>query len=474
MSFALRPHQIPAFDAVLKAKDDGIRRPLLCLPTGAGKTAILAALAVHLNHQVLILVHREELLEQTIRTLQAAMPAAAIGRIQRGIHEDDRQVIVASVQTLSRPARFARLPKTIQSVFVDEAHHATARTYRTILTHLKAGTKQGPWLLGVTATPERTDQISLGTLFDQIVYQRSLYDYLESGLLCPLRALQIRLSANLDRVSTRGGDFQDRLLSEHMIAANAPAQIVATYRTHAAARRRTLIFTPTVAMAEAVTDAFTRAGYKAALVHGAMPSQTRRALLREFHHGRIAILVNCLVFTEGFDEPLIDCVIMARPTLSQGLYLQMLGRGTRLADGKKDCLILDCVGVTTRHDIVTTSQLFGLPLSDRTPRLLSRPKTNQTTKDALATSSPEPSIDLTAFPVVLTRGGKRWHEVSPDLYQLSLGAHGHLTVSRFRQTTWSLSMHEAQGNVIRLRIERTPTALLESGLAFALYSHADH
>lgn len=180
MPIELRAHQVPAVEAVLAAHARGLRRPLLALPTGSGKTVIMAHLATRVATPVLFLVHRDELVTQLVETLQSVIPAEQIGQVYRRRNELDRPYLVASVQTLARPARLRPLP-TIQTIFVDEAHHAPASTYQRILTHCGVFEPHGPFLLGVTATPERLDGRPLMPTFEEIVYHQTLTAYLKSG-----------------------------------------------------------------------------------------------------------------------------------------------------------------------------------------------------------------------------------------------------------------------------------------------------
>src|SRR2546426_3543198 len=202
------------------------------------------------------------------------------------------------------------------------------------------------------------DHHSLRQVFDRIVYQKTLLEMMQAGYLVDLRALQILLQANFDALRTQQGDFVEAELETLLLAANAPAQVLAAFQTHAA-ERKALLFTPTVALAYAMADTFRMAGIPAEALDGTTPLATRRAILQRLHTGATRIVANCAVLTEGFDEPSVDCIIIARPTQSAVLYPQMLGRGTRTYPGKTDCLILDVVGVSTRHTLHTAATLFG-------------------------------------------------------------------------------------------------------------------
>ncbi len=320
--------------------------------------------------------------------------------VKAGEDEHNRPIVIASVQTLAQPHRLQRLGASFDTVIVDEAHHAAAESYRTILAHCGAFTPGGPLTVGFTATPERGDGVGLDGVFQKIVYQRSILDMLAAGYLCDLRAIRVQVQANLGGLHSWGGDFVAEEAATALLDAKAPAHIVAAYRIHATGRKA-LCFTPTVAVAEAVAEAFRDAGIAAEALDGVTPTLERRAILARFRSGATRVVCNCGVLTEGFDEPAIACVIIARPTRSRPLYVQMIGRGTRLYPGKADCLILDVVGATNRHDLQTAASLFGLP-----PAAIA----HQTVTTALAerdqapiASDATPSGTLTAKPIDLFR-----------------------------------------------------------------------
>ena len=198
------------------------------------------------------------------------------------------------------------------------------------------------------------------------------YDILwgiRAGYLSDLRGLSVEVDAlDLDAVKVSRGDYQAGDAGAAMSAAGAPATIAAAVLEHAA-ERRTLVFTPTVQTAVETRDQMRHRGIRAEAVSGDMDLGERRSILRRFSTGEVQAVVNCMVLTEGYDEPRVDCVVVARPTKSRALYTQMIGRGTRRHPDKVDCLVLDVVGATAEHDLVTVPSLFGLP--DRQRRKLS-------------------------------------------------------------------------------------------------------
>jgi superfamily II DNA or RNA helicase len=341
-----RPYQYEAVAALLAAAARGVQRPLLVLPTGTGKTIIFALLVQRRGGRALILAHRDELIQQAVDKLRLVDPTLPLGVVQADRDEHTAPTVVASVQTLSRRERLARVVPDFRTLVIDEAHHAPAATYRRILDYCRAGQTDGPLVVGVTATPERGDRQSLRPVFDRIVYQKTLVEMMQAGYLVDLRAIQVGLQADFDALETRQGDFVEAALETALLAANAPIQVLAAFQTHAA-DRKALLFTPTVALAYAMAATFRTAGIPAKALDGTTPLATRRAILQRLRTGATQVVANCAVLTEGFDEPSVDCIIVARPTQSAPLYQQMLGRGTRTFPGKMDCLLLDVVGVST-------------------------------------------------------------------------------------------------------------------------------
>ena len=355
MALKLRPYQAEAISAIEDAERRGVRRPLLGLPTGTGKTVIFAALIRRRGGSALVLAHRDELLVQATEKIRQVDPAAQLGLVKAEANEVAAPVVVASMQTLARESRLARLPRRFQTVVVDEAHHATADSYRRVLDWVDGS----PLLLGVTATPERADNASLGEVWDEVVYSRSLLEMIRAGYLVDLRGLRVRLAVDFSRVRVSHGDFVDADAAAALTAADAPAHACAAYLEHAPGRKA-LLFTPTVDLAHLMAKAFRERGVAAEAVDGTLPLEQRRAILARLRTGETKVVANCAVLTEGFDEPSVDCVIVARPTRSRILYVQMIGRGTRTFPNKRDCLIVDLVGATERHDLLTLPQLFGL------------------------------------------------------------------------------------------------------------------
>jgi ATP-dependent helicase IRC3 len=356
MAITLRDYQADALQSIAQPETRGVRRQVLALPTGTGKTVIFAELIRRRGGRALVLVHREELVTQALDKL--AVVGLDTGVVKAERDEVAAPVVVASVQTLARAARLERLPLGFRTVVVDECHHATADSYQRVLARVETGDPP-PLVLGVSATPDRADGIPLEGF--EVVYRRPLRDMIAAGYLSDLRAIRVRLArADYGQLHTRAGDFIDAEAETMLLDADAPEHAVAAYLQHAP-ERRALVFTPTVKVAHAMADAFAGAGVPAATLDAETPLEERRAILAAFRRGPVRVVANCAVLTEGFDEPLVECIIVARPTRSRVLYVQMIGRGTRKIPVKDDCLIVDLVGATDRHDLMTVDQVLGVP-----------------------------------------------------------------------------------------------------------------
>ncbi len=365
--FALRDYQRQCLEAIEKAYWKGVRRQLVCLPTGAGKTVVFAHLPQHLRmkKRMLVLAHREELLDQAVDKFRRANPDLRVGVEQAERRADDEdQVVVASVQTLGREGsgrldRFAA--EAFSIVVVDEAHHAVADSYRRVLAHFGLFAPQTKKLLvGVTATPRRGDDRGLDEVFQEIVYRKTIREMIESKVLCGVAGWRVETETSLDGVATRLGDFVPGQLADRV---NVPARnrlVVAAYREELQGRR-TLAFCVDVQHAIDLASEFRAAGVACLPVWGDMPRDRRVDALAAFSRGDVKVLTNCNVLTEGYDEPLVEGILLAKPTKSALLYAQMVGRGLRTAPGKGGLTVIDVVDNTRKHDLASLPTLFGLP-----------------------------------------------------------------------------------------------------------------
>ncbi|MBN2371768.1 MAG: DEAD/DEAH box helicase [Vicinamibacteria bacterium] len=418
----LRPYQHEAVDAVLAAHERGLRRVLVSLPTGTGKTVAFTELLRRRGGRSLILAHRDELISQAAAKVRDVWPEARPGVIKAEQNDVNADVVVASVQTVSRPSRLERLIDAggFETVVIDEGHHSTADSYRRVLDGVRSFEADGPLTLGVTATAFRSDGESLGDVFEAVVYEAGILPMIEAGYLCDVRAKRIKLEADFG-FHLRAGDYAINEVADELMKADAPKHAAGAYLEHAAGRKA-LVFTPTVEVAHAMAEAFRAQGVACEALDGGTPDDERRAILSRLKSGETAVVSNCAVLTEGFDEPSIDCIVIARPTRSKGLYCQMVGRGTRIHPGKEDMLILDLVGVTGRHDLMTAAKLFDVP--DR------RLELNESVTEALAGEREEQAaLDGRRVAVDVDPFRTRrllWTPTASGSYALTLGEKGTL------------------------------------------------
>ncbi len=337
----LRPYQVEALEKII-AELARIRATLLMLATGLGKTVTFAALARHYverGGKVLVLAHRAELLEQAAEKLRAFGLRVEIEQADQRIDPNNLpDVVCASVQTLQRK-RLARLHlDTFTLVIVDESHHVVAKSYRAILDHF-ASSK----VLGVTATADRTDRVGLHNVIESVAYRMEIAAGIKGGWLVPIELRSVVVEGlDLSRVRVIAGELQAAELETELVRDEVLHQIAGPL-AELAAGRQTLVFTVGVEQAHALARVLGGYSVRAAAIDGSMPGDERKRVIADYRAGRVQALTNCMVLTEGFDAPETACIALARPTSSRSLITQMIGRGTRLAEGKRNCLVLDFV-----------------------------------------------------------------------------------------------------------------------------------
>lgn len=359
-SIPLWPHQRECLDRVHEARGRGITRQLVSMPTGSGKTILAAQLIAEVGLPAVMLVHRDELVRQSVNKIQAVNPDMSVGVVKAERDEIGADVVVASAMSLVSPRRLARLKAAKGErllLISDEAHHDAAR-----FRFAAINTLDPTLLVGLTATPSRADKIALGNLYQEIVYHLPMLSLIKAGKLANLRGLRIETEEDLDGVHTNRGEFAEDELADAVDTEGRNRLIVRAWQKHGEGRKRTVAFCVNKTHARHLTDTFREAGIRAECILAETPAAERVAMLDAFGRGEIPVLVNCMVLTEGFDEPGIDCVLMARPTKSTGLYIQCVGRAARTAPDKTDALVIDFVDNTSRHNLVSFPTLAGLDL----------------------------------------------------------------------------------------------------------------
>lgn len=358
MPLPLREYQREAIEAIEVAEHQGVRRPLVVHPTGTGKTVTFSHLIANRPSRALVLVHRDELVNQTIEKMGLIAPEIKVGVVKAERDERHAHVVVASVQTAHRSNRLAGLDG-FATVIVDEAHHAPAPSWMRVLEHLGSFDADGPLTVGFTATPER-DKGSLG-VWEQVVHYRSIREMIYGDHLAPVQGQIVATSADLSVIHKSHGDLVEAELGHELERSGAIAEIADAYVTFAKDRKG-VAFTPTVATAHHLAAELVERGIAAEALDGTTPLDERRRILGRLTTGETQVITNCAVLTEGFDEPSIDCIVVARPTTFHGLYVQMVGRGLRKHPGKTDLLVLDVTGASERHDLVAYVDLgLGIP-----------------------------------------------------------------------------------------------------------------
>lgn len=350
----LRPYQKEAKEAVLSEWNDGVQRTLLVLPTGCGKTVVFAKITedcVRSGKRVLILAHRGELLTQASDKIEKACGLkCAVEKADETCLDSWYRITVGSVQTLMREKRLNNFSHNyFDVIIIDEAHHAVSDSYTRILDHFKNAA-----VLGVTATPDRGDMKNLGKVFQSLAYEYTLPKAIKEGYLSPIKAVTIPLKIDFTGVSIQAGDFKasdiDTALDPYLY------QIAEEMKAYCL-NRKTVVFLPLVKTSQKFRDILDKAGFKAAEVNGESPD--RAEILEDFDNGKYNVLCNSMLLTEGWDCPSVDCVIVLRPTKVRALYSQMVGRGTRLCDGKTELLLLDFLWHTERHELCRPACLIA-------------------------------------------------------------------------------------------------------------------
>lgn len=407
MSFRPRPYQIAAVASTMRALGKH-RSTLIVMPTGMGKTVTFAHIIKKVAEsgpgRVLVMAHRRELIDQSAATIErmtgidcAIDMAAEKADDDEGMFVRKARVVVGSVATLvSKRADGTRRcekfdPAEFRCVIIDEAHHATAQSYRKVLNHFKNGNPKLR-IIGVTATPDRADKIGLKTVFESVAFNMTVQDAVGGGWLVPVRQRIVELvDVDFSGISTRAGDFAPGELSAICSEEKAVIGMVDETRRHAG-NRKAIVFAVDVNHAKKVAEVFNRYEFNSArVVTGNTPTHERIDIIEAFAKGKFRYLVNVGVATEGFDDPGVSAVVLMRPTKSRALYAQMVGRGLRPAtdiaselgrlpddearremitkSSKTHAMIIDFKGNAGKHKLVHMADILG---GKKPPEVLER------------------------------------------------------------------------------------------------------
>ena len=349
----LRPYQAEAKAAVFEQWDKGSLKTLLVLPTGCGKTIVFAKVAedcVRQGYRVLILAHRGELLEQAADKIKKSTNlGCATEKAEQTCLGSWFRITVGSVQSMQREKRLSQFSEDYFNVIIiDEAHHCISDGYQKVLQHFPSAK-----VLGVTATPDRGDMRNLGEFFASLAYEYTLPKAIREGYLSPIKAMTIPLQLDLSGVSIQSGDFK---AGDIATALDPYLHQIADEMMKYCRDRKTVVFLPLVKTSQKFKEILNEKGFKAAEVNG--ESKDRAEVLEAFDKGEYNVLCNSMLLTEGWDCPSVDCVIVLRPTKVRSLYSQMVGRGTRLCEGKSHLLLLDFLWHTERHELCHPADLI--------------------------------------------------------------------------------------------------------------------
>lgn len=351
----LRPYQQQAKDAIFSEWENGIKKTLLVLPTGCGKTIVFAKVAeecVKGGSRVLILAHRGELLDQAADKIgKSTGLGCATEKAEQTCIGSWFRIVVGSVQSMMREKRLNQFPNNyFNTIIIDEAHHCISESYQKVLRHFPDAE-----VLGVTATPDRGDMQNLGTVFESLAYEYTLPRAIKEGYLSPIKAVTIPLKIDMSAVGIQAGDFKS---GDIATALDPYLESIAEEMEKYCSNKKTVVFLPLVKTSQKFRDILNNHGFRAAEVNG--DSKDRAEILEAFDKDQYNVLCNSMLLTEGWDCPSVDCIVVLRPTKVRSLYCQMVGRGTRLSPetNKDHLLLLDFLWHTERHELCHPASLI--------------------------------------------------------------------------------------------------------------------
>ena len=377
----LRKYQVKAINKTAISLRQGNQAPLIVLPTGAGKTVIfseIAKRAVLKNNNVLILVHRRELIKQASQKL--ANINIPHGIIAAGFKPSNHQIQVASVQTIVRRLKSTSFQPAL--IIIDEAHHSVAGSWKKVLDHFSKAKR-----IGVTATPCRLSGEGLREMFDDLIIGPTVKNLVHAGFLSPHKVFGAPQKINFKKVKMRGGDYATDQLAEEMLKADITGDAVKQYKKHANGLPA-IAFCVNVEHAESVKANFNNSGISADIITGSMNTDDRDQVINGLSTGKTQVLVSIEVISEGFDLPQVSCAILLRKTASLGLYLQQVGRILRPQENKT-AIVLDHVGNTITHGFIDDQRYWSLDAKKKSKKNQEKAPAVQTCKKCFATFKPQ-------------------------------------------------------------------------------------
>ena len=338
MNIQLRDYQQECIDMIDKLESGSY---LIQMATGCGKTATFTN--IKRKGRVLVLAHREELVTQPIKYYNCPVGIEMANNKSNG-----EEVVIASIMSLThRLDKFK--PDDFDLIIIDEAHHAAAKSYKKILEYFRPRL-----ILGFTATPNRGDKVRLDDVFQKIIFQKDLKWAIKNKYLTDIYCMRVNIGYDISGVAKRMGDFAPSELEEALDTDVLNKAIAEAYNKYA--KGQTLIFATSVKHCEDIAKEIPGA------VAVTAETKNREELIKKFTNREIPVLVNCMIFTEGTDMPLVETVMIARPTQNSSLYTQMVGRGLRLYPGKEKLVLIDLVGTTGKASLCTAPTLLGIDL----------------------------------------------------------------------------------------------------------------
>ncbi len=332
----LREYQQEALDALEAMRRDRETIALLCHATGTGKTVTAVMDAKRCGGRVLFVAHTKELIEQAAETFRRLWPEVTVGKFADSVRESDAHVVCGSIQSVALNLEQFR-DDAFDYLIIDEAHHASADTYQKVLAYFKPR-----FTLGLTATPERADDVNILEIFRNTAHRLDIQTAVEIGALVPVRCIRIHTNIDMTKVRFNSVQYNIRDLDVKICVTERNRLIVDTWLAYVK-DKRTVVFCASVDHAEKIAALFREAGVEAVAVSGGMKTSERNEHLARFASGELRVLCACDLLNEGWDCPQTEVLFMARPTMSKVLYTQQLGRGMRTAHGKEHLMVFDFV-----------------------------------------------------------------------------------------------------------------------------------